>query len=302
LREFELIRWISEHAPAGAGLQTGIGDDCAVLRTPGGEVLVVTTDMLVEGTHFQSGDRPEEIGYKAMAVSISDVAAMGCRSLHAFLAVALPAGFAPSLATGLIDGALAAARRFGVTLAGGDTTASPAGITICSTLVGIPPAGGAPILRSGARSGEVVAVTGRLGGSLAGRHLRFVPRQDEALELVRRFAVGAMIDLSDGLSSDVRHLADRSGVRVRLRREWIPISEEARSADPLASALNDGEDFELLFTVSPEAGLALSREGLCGTPVTVVGEVLPGPAGVSICDDHGRESELAAGGYEHFAR
>ena len=169
-------------------------------------------------------------------------------------------------------------------------------------MLGLPPKGGKPVLRSGARAGESIAVTGCLGGSLAGRHLRFVPRQAEALELVAGYAVGAMIDISDGLSSDARHLAVGSGVGLRLFADRIPMSEDARSSDPLAAALNDGEDFELLFTVPPDAGRRLSRSGLCGTPVTIIGEVVEGPAGVALVGRSGEEHELEAGGYEHFAR
>ncbi len=301
MKEFDLIRWIAERTPAGDGVVTGIGDDCAVLDLPGDACIVVTTDMLLEGTHFRSGDSPEEIGYKAVAVSLSDVAAMGCRSLHAFLAVGLPEGFAPAFATRLLEGALRAARRFGVSLAGGDTTASSAGLCICSTLIGAPPSGRQPVLRSGAAVGEAVMVTGRLGGSLAGRHLRFVPRQDEALELVARCAVGAMIDLSDGLSSDARHLAAQSGVRLRLFEDRIPVSDEVAAGNPLQAALNDGEDFELLFTVSPGVAHELQRTGLAGTMVTVIGEVVAGAPGVILVGRGGDEAELAAGGYEHFA-
>lgn len=302
MKEFELIRWIAEQTPPGDGLVNGIGDDCAVLELPGGETIVVTTDMLIEGTHFRSGDAPEDIGYKAIAVSISDVAAMGCRSLHAFLAVGLPGGFADSFAKGLLRGALQAAGRFGVSLAGGDTTASPGGLSICSTLIGAPPAGRSPVLRSGATAGQSVLVTGRLGGSLAGRHLRFVPRQNEALELVAHYPVGAMIDLSDGLSSDARHVAQRSGVRLRLNGDRIPVSEDVRSEDPVLAALNDGEDFELLFTAAAPDARDLQRTGLAGTPVTIIGEVVSGTPGVTLVKADGDETELAAGGYEHFGR
>jgi len=302
LKELELIHWIAERAPSAAGLATGIGDDCAVLDCPGGGCVVVTTDMLLEGTHFSADDSPEDVGYKAVAVSISDVAAMGCRSLHAFLAVGLPAVADSALARGLFDGAVAAANRFGVSLAGGDTTRSPGGLSICSTLVGAPPEGRTPILRSGARPGQALAVTGDLGGSLSGHHLRFVPRQTEALQLVEEYAVGGMIDLSDGLSSDAWHLARMSGVRLRLFADRIPISPRASAADPLGAALNDGEDFELLFTVASEECARLSGAGLAGTPITIIGEVLAGTPGVTLVDSSGRETDLKAGGYEHFSR
>jgi thiamine-monophosphate kinase len=300
LREFELIRWIADRTPAGEGVVTGIGDDCAVLDHPGGAPLVVTTDLLLEGTHFHAEDAPEDIGWKALAVSISDVAAMGCRSRHAFLAAGLPRRCGEGFARRVFEGALRAAAEFEVSLAGGDTTASRTGTSICSTVIGTPPAGHRPVLRSGASPGEAVLVTGRLGGSLAGRHLRFTPRQREALLLVSKVAVGAMIDLSDGLSSDARHLAERSGVRLRLFADRIPVSDAAAAEDPLGAALHDGEDFELLFTVPGAVAEELCREGLGGTPVTRIGEVVEGSVGVALVAANGREHDLKAGGYEHF--
>ncbi len=297
MREFEIIRRLRERACSGKSLLVGIGDDCAVLEPPAGRPLVVTTDMLIEGTHFTADDDARRVGRKALAVSISDVAAMGCRSLFAFLAVGLPADRTDDYARRLADGVFEMARAHGVVLAGGDTTESKGLLAICSTVLGTPPEGRQPILRSGAVPGQVVAVTGRLGGSGGGGHLDFTPRQEEALALARGFPVGGMIDLSDGLSSDAWHLARESGVRLRLTSARIPATagvEEDR-------VLNEGEDFELLFTVSAEHGRQLEADGLLGTEVTVIGEVLPGPAAVVLVGPDGAHKDLEAGGYEHFA-
>ncbi len=301
MRELELIRWIRERAPSGEGVRTGIGDDAAVVEGPGGGAMVITTDLLVEGTHFRPGDPPEDVGYKALAVSISDTAAMGCRAAFAVAAAALPAGRGGAYARALLRGVGEAARRHGVALVGGDIAAARDAVAVCSTVVGLPPPGGRPVLRSGARPGEALLVTGRLGGSGAGRHLRFPPRQPEALALVAEYRVGAMIDVSDGLSTDAGHLARESGVRLILDPGRIPVSEAARETpDPLASALHDGEDFELLFTLSAAEAERAAAAGLAGTPVTRIGEVREGRPGVWFRYDDGREEPVPEGGYEHF--
>jgi thiamine-monophosphate kinase len=168
-------------------------------------------------------------------------------------------------------------------------------------VVGEAPAGEGPVRRSGARPGDLLFVTGTLGGSIHGRHLRFRPRQDEALELVRERTVTAMIDLSDGLSSDAAHIARESGVRILVDAASVPVSEEvARGSEPLRHALNDGEDFELLFTVPADHAAGLAEAGLAGTPVTRIGRVAAGSPGVFLVVGEDREEPLADGGFEHF--
>ena len=299
MKELELIRWIRSRSPCVPGVVVGIGDDAAVLDPAPGRRIVVTTDMSVEGTHFESGDAAGRVGRKALAVSISDVAAMGCRSFAAFVAVALRRDLPKDYARGLFLGIRDLAAEFGLSLAGGDTTGTRGPVVICTTVVGQPPAGADPVLRSGARVGQSVLVTGELGGSLSGRHLDFVPRQREALELIGRFRPGAMIDLSDGLSTDAGHVAEASGVRLRLRSDLVPVAAAATGGG-LSSALNDGEDFELLFTLDSEAAAEVERTGLAGTRVTRIGEVREGPAGVSLADAAGHEVPLERGGYEHL--
>jgi thiamine-monophosphate kinase len=236
-----------------------------------------------------------------VAVSLSDVAAMGCRATAAFLAVALRRDHPDSFVAGLLAGARAVAAEYGVPLAGGDTTETTGPVVLCSTLLGEPPPGREPVLRSGARPGDALLVTGSLGGAGRERHLTFPPRLAQAAELVARWHPRAMIDLSDGLSTDARHLAEESGVSIRLIASAIPRSRAA-GAEPeaLAAALSDGEDFELLFTVPEEEAEPLARAGLAGTAVTRIGSVAAGPARVTLAGTDGTEEELLAGGYEHF--
>lgn len=302
VKELELIRRIRAASLTGGRVTTGIGDDAAIVDAPGG-VFVLTTDLIVEGTHFRKDDPARAVGRKALAVSLSDVAAMGCRATAAFLAVALRRDLPADYAEELLAGVRAIAAEFDVPLAGGDTTETSGPVVLCSTVTGEPFPGRAPVRRAGARPGEVVLVTGELGGSLAGRHLGFVPRLREAEALVGKFAPGAMIDLSDGLSTDARHVAEESGVTIVVAADRVPVAPAAgRAGDPaaLAAALNDGEDFELLFTLPADQADAACAEGLAGTRVTRIGEVVAGGATVRIRRPDGREEELRAGGYEHF--
>lgn len=303
MNELELIRWIRERAPSHPSVRTGIGDDCAVIMAPGsGGLFVLTTDLLVCGTHFTEDDDPRAVGWKALAVSVSDVAAMGCRAVAAVVAVALREELTGDYARALVNGITEMAGEVGVALAGGDSTVTTGPVTICTTVTGEPPDGREPVLRSGARPGDALLVTGDLGGSLAGRHLNFLPRQPEGLVLNSDWDVHAMIDLSDGLSTDAGHLARESGVTLRFDSARIPISPAAADKDdPLTAALIDGEDFELLFAVaSGDAGMLVAA-GLAGTPVTLIGEVVAGPPEVLIIGPDGKETPLHGGGYEHFA-
>jgi thiamine-monophosphate kinase len=298
MRELDLIQRIRERHGSASGVETGIGDDAAVLRTAGGDRLVVTTDLLVEGTHYRPGDPARDVGRKLVMVSVSDVAAMGCRATGALVAVALRREHMGEWALDLLAGIEGAAAECGVPLIGGDTTETTGPAALCSTVIGEAPPGRRPVLRSGAVPGHALLVTGDLGGSLAGRHLRFRARQAEALELVGRCEPGAMIDVSDGLSTDAWHLARESGVTIRIAPDQVPVSPVAQGlADPLRHALEDGEDFELLFTVPAAAAEEIERSGLAGTPVTRIGEVLEGDVQVLLGDE-----PLDAGGYEHFGR
>jgi thiamine-monophosphate kinase len=300
--EAGLIDWMRRNAPRGNGVRIGIGDDAALVRADGD--LLVTTDMLLDGVHFVWGkDRPEDVGWKAMACNLSDVAAMGGRPAYAVAAVAFPRGTSARSARALHRGMLRAAARFGVRVVGGDTNASLCGVVVCVTLLGHPPP--RPVTRAGARVGDAVYVTGALGGSILGRHLRFVPRVEEGCEIARRWRVRAMMDVTDGLLLDASRLAHASGVGVAIDGRRVPISAAARrlarrtKKTALEHALHDGEDFELLFAIAPENAARLERGKSFSTRLTRVGEIVP--RGLFLIDERGRANSARPGGFDHFA-
>jgi thiamine-monophosphate kinase len=304
--EFDLIARIRARAPGHPSVVLGIGDDCAVLRPMDGRLEVVTTDMLMDGRHFVLAEvGPEAVGVKAMGVNLSDIAAMAAEPVAAFVSVALPQRGADSIAEGLMAGLSAMAGRFGVALAGGDTNAWDGPLVVCVTVIGRCGAAG-PVTRSGAKPGDAILVTGPLGGSLLGRHLRPEPRIREAMRLRNGGHVHAMIDLSDGLSSDLRHVLAASGnLGATIDADAVPIHEDARSAaagdgrSPLAHALDDGEDFELCLTmpedrarahvVNPDPDLRLWR----------IGTIEPNP-GLWLRGADGALTPLPRGGFDHL--
>ena len=278
LREFDLIRWIRQEAPADDRVLVGIGDDAAVVRNRDAATLL-TTDLLVEGVHFDLGKASlADVGWKAMARNISDIAAMGGRSSVAVMSAALPRGFSEEQARELVRGALACAAEFDVRLVGGDVSSTQGPLVLSVALLG-DTAGRPPVLRSGARPGDAILVTGTLGGSILGKHLRFRPRQAEGILLGERYSPHAMIDISDGFARDLHHILEESGVGARVWASQIPISDEARRAAresgraPLDHALGDGEDYELLFTLDEADAARLLADRPFDVPVTRVGSV-----------------------------
>jgi thiamine-monophosphate kinase len=278
----------------------GPGDDCAVVATS--PHTLVTTDMLLEGTHFVLADAgPYRVGRKAIAVNLSDIAAMGGRPVAAIVSVALPQSGTQAIAEALYAGMRSIADEFGTALAGGDTNSWPHGLVITVTLLGEPGPQG-PIGRSGAQPGDWLMVTGALGGSLAGRHLEFTPRVHEALALQNHATLHAMIDISDGLAADVNHLCEESGCAAALHADAIPISSAARQTNDgrsaLEHALGDGEDFELAFAVPPADGDRLLRtQPVAGITLHHIGEFTAG-TGLTLIEN-GRARPLAARGYVH---
>lgn len=302
--ELAFLDYVRRHARCGRGVLMGPGDDAAVLRTSTSR-LVLTTDMLLEGTHFTFSDAsPLQVGWKAMACNISDVAAMGCIPRFAVVSVGLCAKRPFSEALALHRGLQRCARRYGVSLVGGDCTAWHDGLSISVALLGEVPGGCRPVLRSGARPGDVILVTGTLGGSLLGRHLRVKPRVAEGLALNRRYRIHAMIDISDGLSLDLYRVCRASGVGAMLDGPSIPVSAAARKVartsgkSPLVHALGDGEDFELLFTCSPAQARRILRDPPCGTRVTAVGRISEAKRLVLRSGD-GHLEPLKVAGWEH---
>ncbi|HYO98894.1 MAG TPA: thiamine-phosphate kinase [Pyrinomonadaceae bacterium] len=344
--EFDFISRVKRRAEAGLarqpdGLVLGIGDDAAVLDGRGGRDSIITADLLVEDIDFRRTSLPQDIGYKALAVSLSDIAAMGARPRWALLSLGLPRDIHDSpFATRISEGFLRAAREFGVTLIGGDMSRTPERIVIDSVVIGETPRGRA-VLRSGARAGDQIFVTGTLGGAAAGlrvlehaatlrttrtararflsgfkaltrRQTRPTPRVECGALLGERRLASAMIDLSDGLSSDLAHLCERSGVGAYVEAARIPVAPalgrmralnskgfmRALKADALNLALHGGEDFELLFTARPRVAARLPAR-LGGVRLTRIGEVREAREGIRISRD-GRAEILQPSGFDHF--
>src|SRR4051794_4271537 len=263
--EFAYIDWLRRRTPPAAGVLVGPGDDTAVLRPPT-RPLLVTTDMLLEGSCFRLAEAgPGRVGRKAIAVNLSDIAAMAGVPTAAVVSVGLPRSGGRELAEDLYLGMREVADAFRVPLVGGDTNSWDGPLSISVTMLGEATERG-PVLRSGAEVGDWIMVTGPLGGSILGHHLDFTPRVREAMDLHRAADLHAMIDLSDGLAKDLHHICEESRCGAVLSADAIPITDAARELaardgrSPLDHALSDGEDFELVFTVSPADGERLLHE------------------------------------------
>ncbi len=294
--EAGLIARCSKRLRRGPSVLIGIGDDAAVLQRPKRGVLLFASDMLVEGVHFQRRLVPAQwIGWKALAVNVSDIAAMGGQPRWAVVSLGLPPTTPVRFVDELYRGLERCARRCGLSIVGGDTVRSPR-VVIDVAILGIAEPGRVT-LRSGARVGDSLFVTGRLGGSyVSGRHAHFVPRLREAQELVQRVRVHAMMDLSDGLTSDLWQMSRASRVILRVDAARVPVSSAART---LSHALMDGEDFELLCAVAPrDAARVPRRLGRC--LVTRIGTVVSRGVGVELQRPDGRIVPLVPTGFRHF--
>jgi thiamine-monophosphate kinase len=289
---------------------TGAGDDCAVLDSGVPDKLFLfKTDAVVEGIHFKKNSPPEKIGRKALARCLSDIAAMAGTPVAALVTIGLPENFEPGFVEKIYAGMNALAQKHGVAIAGGETTTNPERIFISIALLGTV-GRGKQILRSGAKAGDAIFVTGELGGSLAGKHLEFEPRLHEARWLAENFSIHAMIDLSDGLAGDLRHLLKSSRVGAELLKSAIPISRAAKETarkkpfrkPPFIAALTDGEDFELLFTVPGSDAVKLLDAWKKQFPklrLRCIGKITA-DEGVTIRNKSGAQP-LTANGYVHFA-
>ncbi len=309
MTEFELISRLTRSLPSNKSVVVGPGDDCAVLDLGLPDRLVLfKTDAVVEGIHFPAGTAPEKIGHKALGRCLSDVAAMAGTPTAALVTLALPRNFEPVFVESIYAGLNALARRHDVAIVGGETTTNPERLLLSVALLGWVPRGKG-VLRSGAEVGDAIFVTGELGGALAGKHLAFEPRLSEARWLAQHVSLHAMLDLSDGLAGDLRHILKASRVGAELLATAIPISREARraakaegSAKPaLLAALTDGEDFELLFTVAGREAVRLLdawKKQFPTLPLNCIGKITAGE-GVTIRDKQGARP-LTAHGYEHF--
>jgi thiamine-monophosphate kinase len=310
MNEFELIARLTRSLPSNPTVVTGAGDDCAVLDLGlPDRLLLFKTDAVVEGIHFTGEATPEQVGHKALGRCLSDIAAMAGTPSAAIITLALPRKFDLAYVERAYAGLGALAQRHQVAVVGGETTTNPERMLISVALLGWAPRGQV-VLRSGARPGDALFVTGELGGSLGGKHLEFEPRLAEARWLAQHFAPHAMLDISDGLAGDLRHLLRASGVGAELLAPAIPISPAARrqaqatsGAKPaLLAALTDGEDFELLFTVAARDAVpmldAWKRE-FPKLPLSCIGKITV-EEGVTIRDKEGARP-LTGHGYVHFA-
>lgn len=286
-------------------VRLGIGDDAAVLATAGLPDTVLTVDLLTEGVDFRLEEAtPQRIGRKALAVNLSDLAAMAAQPLAAVVALALPqqAGF--ELALGLYEGMIPLAEQFHLAIAGGDTNSYPGPLVVSVTALGTVTAAG-PLTRQGAQPGDRILVTGAFGGSILGRHFEFTPRVHEALELVRGHRVHAGIDVSDGLSLDLARLCQESHCGAEVAVDRIPIHPDAYrlaehladGSSPLDHALADGEDFELILAVPRDDARRLIGQQPLSVPLTDIGRFVETP-GLWQCGPQGVRP-LRPRGYEH---
>jgi len=310
MNELELIPLLTRNLPTNDSVVTGVGDDCAVLDLGIPErLLLFKTDAVVEGTHFTCATPPEKIGRKAIARCLSDIAAMAGQPTAALVTIALPKEFDPEFVKGIYAGLNALAQLFGVAIVGGETTTNPERILISIALLGTV-AKEKCIHRHGSKPGDAIFVTGHLGGSIDGHHLDFKPRLAEARWLADHFTPTSMIDLSDGLAGDLRHLLARDALGAELLKRAIPISHAAKvqakaesaAKPPLLAALTDGEDFELLFTVPSRDAVPLLDGWKLQFPevkLSCIGKITATP-GVKLRDKDGFKP-MPDHGYVHFA-
>lgn len=279
-------------------VRVGIGDDTAVLFFNPNKELLFTTDMLIENRHFRLSEATAfEIGRKALAVNLSDIAAMGGTPCHAVIAVGLPKKLSKNFAGDLYSGIQSLARQFNVSIVGGDTNQSDY-LVLSVALMGEAEKNKS-ILRSGAKIGDIVFVTGSLGGSYESKkHLNFMPRIYESQFLVSNFKINAMMDISDGLSSDLYRMSEESKVGFRIMREALPFSNKKLSIN---NVLNDGEDFELLFTMSPREAqkFILKKKPKNLTPFHVIGIVTSANKKIKLVDAS-KETIIHQQGFNHF--
>ena len=321
--EFDLISRMSAGLiPTGRPVIAGIGDDSAVLPASEGRLQLVTTDMLVENVHFQLYfAEPFQIGWRSLAVNISDIAAMGGKPTYAFASIGLPRQTTVEFVDELYSGMQQIATDYSVDIIGGDTVSSPQIVINIALLGEVEPEN--LLLRSGARAGDALVVTGDLGGSEAGltilrdglqlagikKHLIPVPRLREGRLLARSGYVTSMIDISDGLASEVYHICEASGTGAKLCMNSIPLSDNVRrvaeciNRQPYDLALYGGEDYELLFTCRPDKVSSLTENMLevCGTALTTVGQIVERSRSITIEDVSGKITSPKLRGYDHFA-
>jgi len=293
LGEFGLIERFKSRIRTDPSVVAGSGDDCAVLKWDKQNYQLFTCDMLIEDVDFTAKDAPYLIGRKAIAVSISDIAGCSGKPRYCVISLGLPKNTNLKFVDELFKGMQETAKTYKINIVGGDLSRSDK-VIIDVSMLGIARKKQLT-LRSGARPGDIIFVTGGLGGSLSGKHLRFTPRLKEAAFLAENFKVNAMIDISDGLAQDLGHILRQSKVGAIIYEALIPLNKEASG---LAAALKDGEDFELLFTLSREQAKRLLKKRL---PVfKPIGEIAAKKYGFKLVDKRSRLSNIKSESYRHF--
>ena len=305
MRELDFIEWIQGRSNFDATkVPVGPGDDCAIVRF-GDSDLLVTTDQALDGVHFVLAEHgPRAAGRKVMARGLSDVAAMATIPLAAVATATLPRGFPSADAEELYRGMRGLADEYHCPLVGGDVASWDGALCLTATIfarrAGVT-GGVEPVLRGGAKAGDAICVTGTLGGAWKSRkHLEFTPRVAEAIELAITCRIRAMIDISDSLARDLQHICTASGVGAEIVAADVPVNPELASEKgaALQAALHDGEDYELLFTVSQAWARKLCDRQPLSVPITRIGTIVEG-GGLTLIDAGGERSDLEPTGWEH---
>ncbi|MCK9432412.1 MAG: thiamine-phosphate kinase [Candidatus Omnitrophica bacterium] len=291
--EFGLIEKFKKNIFLGPEVVAGSGDDCAVLKFKPGLYQLFTCDMIVEGVDFLKDTRPELVGRKALAVSISDIAACGGVPKQAVVSFGMPKNTSLRRVELIAKGLFKTAREFGVSVVGGDISSSREIVIDVSMLGEVEKE--RLCLRGGAKAGDLVMVSGEFGGSIKGKHLNFTPRLKEARFLTRNFKIHAMIDVSDGLIQDLGHILEQSASGALIYEDLIPLSRDAAG---IKDALCSGEEFELLFTASRAEAKKIIRD--TRYRFRVIGQVMPREFGLKLVDRKYRYSRAAMKGFRHF--
>lgn len=296
--EIELIKRVSASFRLDRSVIKGSGDDTAVLKWTDNKYLLFTCDMLLQDVHFDLDKAtPFQIGWKALGRNISDIAAMGGIPRHTVISMAIDPELDVSVAEGICRGFKSIADRFGINIAGGDMAESKKLVIDVSMLGEVRKKN--LTLRSTAKKGDMILVTGSLGGSIKGKHLNFMPRVRESQTIVNNFKVNSMIDISDGLALDLNRIITASDAGAFIYEESIPLSKDARS---LENGLYDGEDYELLFTMPAKEAEKLLKANFSRfmTRISLIGEVVYKKYGYKIVRENGKKEGLKVKGYTHF--
>lgn len=291
--EFGLIERFKKAIKLDSSVIKGTGDDCAVLKFNQDRYQLFTCDMIVEGVDFTRRDNPYLIGRKAIAVSVSDIAACAGLPRYCLISLGMPQKTSIDFIDKLFKGMFELAGQYKINIVGGDLSQAKR-LVIDVSMLGVVEKKFL-VLRSGAKIGDIIFVTGGLGGSIRGKHLKFIPRIKEARFLVKNFKLNSMIDISDGLAQDLGHILEESRCGALIHEDLIPLSRQARDLD---EALFMGEDFELLFTLSRKEAKKLIKKRI--TNFKPIGEITQRRCGLRIIDRRGEEKIVRPRGFRHF--